>query len=187
MSEESSRRDAAQSGDCTRRFGRARKERNFLQQQARFDAFIDCCNRERPHQALQMRYPAELYRPSITPYRGLHSGQSPDALWMRESPAWVPWSGASCADRVGAAAGIGSIRTVRTEIVDDWTLPPMQLLAVFATDDGQARKLAHSSPSSKSGSWSVSRRRRALTKRPLRGVAKGSDEGARSRSATWLG
>ena len=44
---------------------------NFLQQQARFDDFIDCYNHERPHQALDMRYPAELYRPSPRPYRGL--------------------------------------------------------------------------------------------------------------------
>lgn len=44
---------------------------NFLKQQARFDAFIDCYNHERPHQALDMKYPAELYRPSARAYRGL--------------------------------------------------------------------------------------------------------------------
>ncbi len=44
---------------------------NFLQQQARFDEFIDCYNHERPHQALDMKYPAELYRPSPRPYHGL--------------------------------------------------------------------------------------------------------------------
>jgi putative transposase len=44
---------------------------NLLQQQARFDEFIDCYNRERPHQALEMRYPAELYRASPRQYRGL--------------------------------------------------------------------------------------------------------------------
>jgi putative transposase len=44
---------------------------NLLQQQAKFDEFLDCYNRERPHQALQMRYPAELYLPSTRPYRGL--------------------------------------------------------------------------------------------------------------------
>jgi putative transposase len=43
----------------------------FLQQQAKFDAFIDCYNNERPHQALDMRCPAELYSPSPRPYRGL--------------------------------------------------------------------------------------------------------------------
>src|SRR5216117_3075225 len=45
--------------------------RNFLQQQARFDDFIDCYNNERPHQALNMQYPAQRYRPSPRPYRGL--------------------------------------------------------------------------------------------------------------------
>jgi putative transposase len=45
--------------------------RNLLQPQARFDDFIDEYNRERPHQALGMRYPAELYTPSVRPYRGL--------------------------------------------------------------------------------------------------------------------
>ena len=44
---------------------------NFLQQQARFDQFLDCYNRERPHQALGMKYPAELYQPSARPYHGL--------------------------------------------------------------------------------------------------------------------
>ena len=44
---------------------------NVLQQQAKFDDFIACYNQERPHQALDMKYPAELYRPSPRPYRGL--------------------------------------------------------------------------------------------------------------------
>lgn len=45
--------------------------RNFLQQQARFDDFIACYNNERPHQALNMQYPAERYVPSIRAYQGL--------------------------------------------------------------------------------------------------------------------
>src|SRR6266508_1961811 len=44
---------------------------NLLQQQARFDDFMECYNRDRPHQALDMKYPAELYQPSPRPYRGL--------------------------------------------------------------------------------------------------------------------
>src|SRR5436190_680018 len=44
---------------------------NFLQQQAKFDDFLDCYNDQRPHQALDMKYPAELYLPSPRPYRGL--------------------------------------------------------------------------------------------------------------------
>src|SRR4029453_15642693 len=45
--------------------------KNFLQQQATFDRFIECYNQERPHQPLNMKYPAELYRASLRPYRGL--------------------------------------------------------------------------------------------------------------------
>jgi putative transposase len=44
---------------------------NFLQQQARFDRFIEEYNHERPHQALNMKYPAECYRSSPRPYIGL--------------------------------------------------------------------------------------------------------------------
>ena len=45
--------------------------KNFLQQQARFDTFRECYNDERPHQALGMKYPGELYVVSPRPYRGL--------------------------------------------------------------------------------------------------------------------
>ena len=34
---------------------------NVLQQQARFDKFVTCYNQERPHQALAMKVPADLY------------------------------------------------------------------------------------------------------------------------------
>ena len=44
---------------------------NVLQQQARFDSFIERYNRERPHQALDMKVPADLYARSSRPYRGL--------------------------------------------------------------------------------------------------------------------
>jgi transposase InsO family protein len=44
---------------------------NSLQQQARFDAFMDEFNNERPHEALAMKMPAEVYVPSTRPYRGL--------------------------------------------------------------------------------------------------------------------
>ena len=44
---------------------------NFLQQQERFDAFLEEYNKERPHQAIGMKYPTELYVPSQRPYRGL--------------------------------------------------------------------------------------------------------------------
>ena len=45
--------------------------RNSLQQQARFDDFLKEFNEERPHEALGMKTPAEVYRPSTRPYAGL--------------------------------------------------------------------------------------------------------------------
>jgi hypothetical protein len=44
---------------------------NSLQQQHRFDRFLDEFNRERPHQAIALRCPAEVYTPSVRPYAGL--------------------------------------------------------------------------------------------------------------------
>lgn len=44
---------------------------NSLQQQARFDDFVQEFNTERPHQAIDMKCPAELYTPSPRPYQGL--------------------------------------------------------------------------------------------------------------------
>src|ERR1700716_367160 len=44
---------------------------NFLQQQARFDKFIEVFNNERPHEALDMKCPVEVYQPSPRPYTGL--------------------------------------------------------------------------------------------------------------------
>ena len=42
---------------------------NFLQQQARFDDFIEVFNNERPHEALGMKYPAESINPLPAPIR----------------------------------------------------------------------------------------------------------------------
>jgi len=44
---------------------------NILQQQAKFDAFIDEFNNERPHEALNMKCPAEVYSPSVRQYQGI--------------------------------------------------------------------------------------------------------------------
>lgn len=45
--------------------------KNFLQQQGRFDAFLEGFNNERPHEAIGMRYPSEVYRPSPRFYQGI--------------------------------------------------------------------------------------------------------------------
>jgi transposase InsO family protein len=44
---------------------------NILQQQERFDAFVEEFNTERPHEALAMKCPAGLYTVSPRPYQGL--------------------------------------------------------------------------------------------------------------------
>jgi len=44
---------------------------NTLQQQAKFDEFIQEFNQERPHEALDMKCPAEVYTASTRLYRGL--------------------------------------------------------------------------------------------------------------------
>ncbi len=44
---------------------------NQLQQQARFDDFVQEFNTERPHEALDMQCPGEVYKPSPRPYNDL--------------------------------------------------------------------------------------------------------------------
>lgn len=44
---------------------------NILQQQAKFDDFLEEFNHERPHEALAMKCPAEVYLPSLRQYHGI--------------------------------------------------------------------------------------------------------------------
>jgi transposase InsO family protein len=50
---------------------------NVLQQQDRFDRFVGEFNEERPHEALDMKMPAELYAPSSRAYDGLPDVEYP--------------------------------------------------------------------------------------------------------------
>jgi len=50
---------------------------NILQQQAKFDAFMEEFNGERPHEALEMKCPAEVYTSSSRPYRGIGEAHYP--------------------------------------------------------------------------------------------------------------
>jgi hypothetical protein len=71
---------------------------NFLQQQARFDKFMDIFNRQRPHEALEMKCPAEIYQPSPRPYTGLpdvwqgmlHVFQANIGNLPRQKLPWLP-------------------------------------------------------------------------------------------------
>ena len=49
----------------------SRPERTSCSSKPHFDQFIRIYNEERPHQAIGMQYPCELYEPSPRPYRGL--------------------------------------------------------------------------------------------------------------------
>lgn len=50
---------------------------NFLQQQEKFDVFIDEYNNERPHEALEMHYPCEHYVNSPRQYKGIQPLEYP--------------------------------------------------------------------------------------------------------------
>ena len=52
---------------------------NLLQQQDKFDAFIEVYNSERPHQGIANKYPAQLYTPSTKIYSGLPQVEYPFA------------------------------------------------------------------------------------------------------------
>lgn len=68
---------------------------NFLQQQARFDDFVSEFNQERPHEALAMQRPANLYVPSQRPYRGLPEVEYP----LHDRDALVTICGRICMHR----------------------------------------------------------------------------------------
>ncbi|MHC8350593.1 integrase core domain-containing protein [Pseudomonas sp. RT4P38] len=43
---------------------------NMLRQQLAFEDFVQDFNNVRPHTALEMKTPADIFRPSLRPYRG---------------------------------------------------------------------------------------------------------------------
>ena len=65
---------------------------NSLQQQARFDDFVQEFNHERPHEALAMQTPAKLYTPSARSYQGLPEIDYP----MHDRDALVTACGRIC-------------------------------------------------------------------------------------------
>jgi putative transposase len=62
---------------------------NFLQQQVRFDKFMEIFNEQRPHEALDMQCPAEVYQPSPRPYTGLPSTTKPSWSLAAAAFAWA--------------------------------------------------------------------------------------------------
>lgn len=50
---------------------------NLLQQQEKFDTFVHGYNTDRPHEALGMKYPSEVYQPSKRVYTGIEEVEYP--------------------------------------------------------------------------------------------------------------
>ena len=73
--------------------------RNFLQQQTKFDEFLECYNNERPHLALNMCCPRERYVRSTRPYTGLPELDCP----FHDKTVTVTTCGRICFNRVRRA------------------------------------------------------------------------------------
>lgn len=67
----------------------------LLSQQEKFDAFLDEFNKERPHEALNMRYPSEVYAPSRKEYSGLPPLEYP----MHDKVVNVTFCGRICIEK----------------------------------------------------------------------------------------
>lgn len=68
---------------------------NLLQQQEKFDTFVHEYNNDRPHEALNMKYPGEVYKPSPRAYEGLQDLEYP----MHDRTITVTHCGRICMDR----------------------------------------------------------------------------------------
>ncbi len=100
---------------------------NFLQQQARFDDFVEEFNTERPHQALNMACPAERYSPSPRPYRGLPQLDYP----FHDKAITVTTCGRICYNRkkinlsqvfAGQTVGVKQVDDTRSGWPASWTM-----------------------------------------------------------------
>jgi hypothetical protein len=74
------------------------REKTFSAQQARFDAFRDEYNRDRPHEAIHMAVPAEYYQPSprTLPRRNEWPGLDYPEVWERRQVSLnghIKWRG----------------------------------------------------------------------------------------------
>jgi transposase InsO family protein len=60
--------------------------KNFLQQQGKFDEFIEYFNHDRPHQAIGMQYPGELYERSVPAPVKMALPLLPPGRWRMAQP-----------------------------------------------------------------------------------------------------
>ncbi len=109
---------------------------NLLQQQERFNAFQEEYNTERPHEALGMKYPGEVYTPAPRPYRGIGRVEYP----MHDRTVTVTSCGRICMKgkkinliTVFAGQDVG-IREVNDKI---WLVPFMQYDLGYFDEDSR--------------------------------------------------
>src|SRR3546814_402374 len=98
---------------------------NILQQQARFDDFVSEFNGERPHDALAMKTPVEVYRPSAKPYNGLPEIDYP----FHDRDLLVTCCGRVCMHRkkINISTALAGQRLGIKEVDDDiWLISFMQ-------------------------------------------------------------
>jgi transposase InsO family protein len=118
---------------------------NLLQQQEAFDAFVLEFNRERPHEALEMKRPAEVYSPSLRP---LPSVLPEPSYPTHDDVVIVNSAGAISLPARGrlylGTALVGQPVGIREEDDGRWLVTFMQLdLGHFETDSRMFRPLAH--------------------------------------------
>ena len=116
---------------------------NFLQQQARFDGFIKRFNEERPHQALHMKVPADLYEKSLRPYQGLSDLDYPVHDWT----ATVTNCGRICykGRKINLSVVFAGQRVGVKQVADKiWLVSFMQYdLGFFDQDEGRVEPAAN--------------------------------------------
>ena len=101
---------------------------NLLQQQEAFDDFVDVFNRERPHEALEMKRPSEVYMPSPTP----HPTRLPELAYPTHDDVLLV-SGKGLIHMPGrrqvylAQALSGELVGIREETADRWLVTFAQL------------------------------------------------------------
>ena len=122
--------------------------RNLLQQQEVFDAFVLEFNTERPHEALDMKRPAELYTPSPRPLPSV----LPEPTYPTHDDV-VKVSSIGCVRLPGrgrlylSAALTGQLVGIREEDDGRWLLSFLELdLGHFETDDNTFRPLSPPMP-----------------------------------------
>jgi transposase InsO family protein len=121
---------------------------NLLQQQETFDAFMLEFNTERPHEALDMKRPAEVYSPSLRPFPSVLSEPSyptHDDVVTVNSAGFVSMTGRG--RLYLSSALIGQSVGIREEDGGRWLVSFMQLdLGHFETDDDMFRPIAPHPP-----------------------------------------